>query len=291
MLAHWHWHWHWPLLNTRSRSIVGVVLLCACLIPVCAGQQTGRNLLPARGQGCALGWKQALPVEKTAGCQYAAAQPTVAATRMLAEQVTLFGLPAVQGPLQPSVKTTTPTARAATPKSTKKPPLAPLSMQVPSAVASPATARPFTLAPLIDQTARSHNIDPLLLHAIARVESRHQPGAVSRAGAHGLMQIIAPTAQRFGVDTVDALYDPQTNLWVSARYLKNLQQRFGNNLPLVLAAYNAGEGAVEKYGLRVPPYPETQGYVRQVLSEYQYLRRIAYTQYCSYNNQRHRFMT
>jgi len=270
---------HWQLLKTCSRAAVGGVLLCTGLTTVCAAQQTGGALLPARGQGCALGWKQVLPAQETAqhSCQPAALQPSVAGTRMLAEQVTLFALPTVQGPLPPPEKTTAPIARAATTKASNKPSVAPVPLRAPSAPASPATARPFTLAPLIDQTARTHDIDPLLLHAIARVESRHSPKAVSHAGAHGLMQIIAPTAQRFGVNTVTALYDPQTNLWVSARYLKNLQQRFGNNLPLVLAAYNAGEGAVEKYGLRVPPYSETQSYVRKVLSEYQYLRHIAYT--------------
>ncbi|MDO5088064.1 MAG: transglycosylase SLT domain-containing protein, partial [Comamonadaceae bacterium] len=93
----------------------------------------------------------------------------------------------------------------------------------------------MALAPLIDSAARSHNIDPLLLHAIARVESRHNTRAISHAGAHGLMQVIVPTAARFGVGNAQALHDPQTNLHVSARYLKTLQARFGNQLPLVLA--------------------------------------------------------
>jgi lysozyme len=144
----------------------------------------------------------------------------------------------------------------------------------PAARGAPA-ALPAVLAPLIDRTAQTHDIDPLLLHAIARVESRHQPRAVSSAGAHGLMQVIVPTARRFGVDAAPQLHDPQTNLQVSARYLKTLQQRFGNDLTLVLAAYNAGEGAVEKHGRRVPPYRETQDYVRKVLSEYSLLRRVS----------------
>ncbi|TXK23318.1 lytic transglycosylase domain-containing protein [Ottowia sp. GY511] len=135
--------------------------------------------------------------------------------------------------------------------------------------------RPAAFAPLIDRAARAHDIDPLLLHAIARVESRHQPNAVSHAGAHGLMQVIVPTARRFGVGAAQQLRDPETNLDVSARYLKTLQQRFGNDLPLVLAAYNAGEGAVEKYGRKIPPYRETQGYVRKVIAEYDLLRRVS----------------
>jgi lysozyme len=130
------------------------------------------------------------------------------------------------------------------------------------------------LAPLVDRVARDHDIDPLLLHAIARVESRHQPGAVSHAGAHGLMQVIVPTARRFGVDEAKALQDPDINLQVSALFLKTLQRRFGNNLELVLAAYNAGESAVEKYGRRIPPYRETQNYVRKVLAEYALLLQV-----------------
>lgn len=133
---------------------------------------------------------------------------------------------------------------------------------------------PALLAPLVDRVARDHDIDPLLLHAIARVESRHQPGAVSHAGAYGLMQVIVPTARRFGVDEAKALHDPDTNLQVSALYLKTLQRRFGNDLKLVLAAYNAGEGAVEKHGRRMPPYRETQDYVRKVLAEYALLLQV-----------------
>lgn len=137
-----------------------------------------------------------------------------------------------------------------------------------------AQGSPALLAPLVDRVARDHDIDPLLLHAIARVESRHQPGAVSHAGAHGLMQVIVPTARRFGVDEAKALHDPDTNLQVSALYLKTLQRRFGNDLKLVLAAYNAGEAAVEKHGRRIPPYRETQDYVRKVLAEYALLLQV-----------------
>jgi lysozyme len=140
------------------------------------------------------------------------------------------------------------------------------------------TNGPAGLAPLVDHAAREHDIDPLLLHSIARVESRHQPDAVSHAGARGLMQVILPTARRFGVEGADQLHDPQTNLQVSARYLKTLQQRFGNDLELVLAAYNAGEGAVEKHGRRIPPYRETQEYVRKVLAEYALLRNVSRSQ-------------
>ena len=89
------------------------------------------------------------------------------------------------------------------------------------------------------------------------------------------MQVIVPTARRFGVNAAHELHHPETNLDVSARYLKVLQRRFGNDLPLVLAAYNAGEGAVEKHGRQIPPYRETQGYVRKVIAEYDLLRRVS----------------
>ena len=108
----------------------------------------------------------------------------------------------------------------------------------------------------------------LLLHAIARVESRHDPRAVSHAGARGLMQVMPATGARFGVAEPQALHHAPTNLDVSARYLRVLDRRFEGRLPLVLAAYNAGEGAVERHGRRIPPYAETQSYVRQVLTEY-----------------------
>ncbi|MGE0802104.1 MAG: lytic transglycosylase domain-containing protein [Lautropia sp.] len=130
-----------------------------------------------------------------------------------------------------------------------------------------AETRVLTLAPALTEVAREYRIDPLLLHAIAHVESRHDPRAVSRAGARGVMQVMPATARRFGVatDTEAALLDPNTNLRASARYLQALRERFGDDLRLVLAAYNAGEGNVDKYG-GVPPFPETQAYVRDVMA-------------------------
>lgn len=135
----------------------------------------------------------------------------------------------------------------------------------------PVKSRAVDLAPAVDAAARRHNIDPLLLHAIAHVESRHNPQARSRAGALGVMQIMPGTGQRFGVADSAALHHVPTNLEVSAIYLKSLQERFGNNLPLVLAAYSAGEGAVERHGRRIPPYAETQRYVADVMATYERL--------------------
>lgn len=130
------------------------------------------------------------------------------------------------------------------------------------------------LAPLMAAVAQRHDIDPLLLHAVAHIESRHQSQAVSPVGARGLMQVMPATGRSLGVAEPDrALLTPEANLEASARYLKRLQARFDNDLSLVLAAYNAGEGAVERYGRRVPPFAETQAYVRNVLAVYTELRR------------------
>ena len=132
--------------------------------------------------------------------------------------------------------------------------------------------RIVALAPGVADAARAHGLDPLLLHAIAHVESRHNPQAVSPAGARGLMQVMPATAQRFGVSDPSTLHDAGTNLRASAALLRTLHKRYGDDLRLVLAAYNAGEGAVAKHGNDVPPYPETQAYVRDVSAIYRRLR-------------------
>lgn len=157
---------------------------------------------------------------------------------------------------------------AATPTMTPRP--APPPEPLPAARDAAGAARIRALAPLMAAVAQRHDIDPLLLHALAHIESRHQPQAVSRAGAQGLMQVMPATGRSVGLAEVQT---PQANLEASARYLKQLQARFGNDLALVLAAYNAGEGAVERHGRRVPPFAETQAYVRDVLAVYAELRR------------------
>ncbi len=220
---------------------------------------------------CSSGWDQLLPPSQreqalqARGCSAVGSHPP-----QLAGQLAVYTLPVTYGPLGPLA--------SPSPKRRNTVSSAKFSTSRVVGQARGNDASPVALAPLIDQAARAHDIDPLLLHAIARVESRHKPNAVSHAGAYGLMQVIVPTARRFGVETAQQLHHPGTNLDVSARYLKTLQQRFGNDLPLVLAAYNAGEGAVEKYGRRIPPYRETQGYVRKVLSEYALLRRVSLSQ-------------
>lgn len=158
----------------------------------------------------------------------------------------------------------TPAATPATPQPTTAP--------VPSEPLNKDGQRIVSLAPSLLAVARENQLDPLLLHAIAHVESRHNPQAVSPAGARGLMQMMPATAQRFGVSKPEtALHDAETNLRASAALLRSLQARYGADLRLVLAAYNAGEGAVAKYGNDVPPYRETQAYVRDVTAVYRRL--------------------
>lgn len=118
-------------------------------------------------------------------------------------------------------------------------------------------------SPLIERVAREEGLNPALIHAMVQTESSHQPNAVSPKGAVGLMQLMPETADRFGLSR-NARHQPEPNLRAGMRYLKWLLNYFDQDLALALAAYNAGEGAVDRHGRRIPPYPETQAYVRQV---------------------------
>src|SRR5690606_6814993 len=108
-------------------------------------------------------------------------------------------------------------------------------------------------------------IEMALLDAIIQQESGYDPTAISSAGAVGLMQLMPATARRFGVRD---RRDPLQNLRAGAAYIAWLMHSFNNDLDLVLAAYNAGEGAVRRHGNRIPPYPETQDYVARVRQGY-----------------------
>jgi len=121
---------------------------------------------------------------------------------------------------------------------------------------------------LVDSGTRN-GVDPLLLYSIMHQESTFKPHAISPKGARGLMQLMPPTAIRFGVNNI---FDPRQNIEGGARYLAFLLDYFDNDLSLALAGYNAGEGAVEKYGWQVPPYSETQEYVRRITRRYALLR-------------------
>lgn len=126
---------------------------------------------------------------------------------------------------------------------------------------------------LVDQVAAEFAIDAALLHAIVQVESNYNPQATSHAGALGLMQVIPATGRRFGVHD---LFDPLQNLRAGAAYLVWLDQHFEGELPLVLAGYNAGEGAVRRHGRRVPPYAETRQYIQRVTERYAHTQRDTY---------------
>lgn len=126
--------------------------------------------------------------------------------------------------------------------------------------------------------ADQHGVDEQLLKAIATAESGFNAQAVSPKGAIGLMQVIPDTALRFGVEgdkkrsLEQKLKDPAINVPLGARYLRHLQTLFPGRTDLVVAAYNAGEGAVQRYGNRIPPYQETQNYVKTVMTLYQSLQ-------------------
>ncbi len=115
---------------------------------------------------------------------------------------------------------------------------------------------------IIRAEAKKNDVDASLVSALIRAESNYQPRAVSRKGARGLMQLMPATAKRLSVRLP---FDPASNVSGGVRYLKELLKRFQHRPELVLAAYNAGEGAVESYG-GVPPYRETIGYVKKILS-------------------------
>jgi len=114
-----------------------------------------------------------------------------------------------------------------------------------------------------------YGVDPVLLYAIMHRESAFKKRALSHKGARGLMQLMPATAARFGVRDI---FDPKQNIEGGTRYMRWLLDRFDGDVRLALAGYNAGEGAVDKYGRRVPPYRETQEYVRRISERYSLMR-------------------
>jgi soluble lytic murein transglycosylase-like protein len=122
---------------------------------------------------------------------------------------------------------------------------------------------PPAISAMVDQSARAHGVDPLLIHSVIQVESNYDAQAVSPKGAEGLMQLTPPTARMLGVSNS---FDPGENIEAGVRYLKYLQDLYRDDR-LALAAYNAGPGAVDRFKA-VPPYPETQKYVDRVGQKY-----------------------
>ena len=129
-----------------------------------------------------------------------------------------------------------------------------------------------TVSVLIDHAAMESGLAPSLLRAVVQQESAFNPAAVSRAGAAGLMQLMPGTARRFGVHD---RFDPAQNLRGGAAYLAWLLRHFNHDTDLALAAYNAGEGSVHRHGNQIPPFAETQAYVRSVRRyEAQWIRKL-----------------
>jgi soluble lytic murein transglycosylase-like protein len=136
--------------------------------------------------------------------------------------------------------------------------------------ATGATRTEKDFSALVEQAAKAHDVDPLLVHSMIKTESGYNAYAVSPKGAEGLMQLTPPTARMLGVTNS---FDPQQNIEAGVKYLKYLQTIYKDDR-LALAAYNAGPGAVDKYKW-IPPYPETQNYVYQVGKRYGEARKAA----------------
>ena len=137
----------------------------------------------------------------------------------------------------------------------------------PEDVFTPVPAKPILMPPfreLVEAAAARYSVDADLITSVIAVESNFDPKALSRKNARGLMQLLPETAARLGVQNI---YDPQENIDAGTRYLRELLQKYNNDLVLTLAAYNAGPERVQQYG-RVPPFPETLSYVRRVKRTY-----------------------
>jgi len=164
-----------------------------------------------------------------------------------------------------------PAPQAATPSQTPAP--EPAATSLPPAPPAPEILLPLDFeehgipeAPfgtLIYQMASRYKLNPYLVAAVVQVESAFNPRAISRKGARGLMQLLPATARRFGLPRKKDLFNPQKNLEAGIKYLKWLSERFSGDAARVLAAYNAGEGAVDRFG-GVPPYQETRDYVTRI---------------------------
>jgi hypothetical protein len=128
--------------------------------------------------------------------------------------------------------------------------------------------------PLVNQAAREYAVEPALLKAVMAAESGFNPDAVSAKGAIGLMQVMPATAERYGLQSdrrqnvQQKLTNPKTNIWLAAHYLSDLGKMFEGRLDLVVASYNAGEHAVQRYNNTIPPFPETRSYVEIVTRIY-----------------------
>jgi soluble lytic murein transglycosylase-like protein len=120
-------------------------------------------------------------------------------------------------------------------------------------------------SPIVEVASRAYGVDKALVHAVISAESGYNPAAMSRAGAVGMMQLMPETAKRYGVKN---MLDPVDNIHGGVQYLRDLLMMFKGNVELAVAAYNAGENAVIRYGMKIPPFAETTHYVPKVLGFY-----------------------
>ncbi|CAN5480525.1 hypothetical protein BH10ACI2_BH10ACI2_08280 [soil metagenome] len=157
------------------------------------------------------------------------------------------------------------TAKAANSSGSRSEAASRLAMRANSSLRGYSTGDDLIDSYIVDSTRR-HTVDPLLIVAQMNQESSFKTNARSPKGASGLMQLMPATAKRMGVDDI---YDPKQNIEGGVKYMRQLLDMFSGDVSLALAGYNAGENAVIKYNYQIPPYPETQDYVRRISSKYQ----------------------
>jgi soluble lytic murein transglycosylase-like protein len=197
----------------------------------------------------------ALPTATVAEAPKTAAEPPKPAAETPKPQTA----PAPQ-PVQPTAPSAaSPSAPSAQEKLEQLKKAADMLIEVNAALGAPRS--PY--GQIIYDIAIRHSVNPQLVAALIHVESAFNPRAVSRKGAYGLMQLLPETARRFGVHRKRDLFNPKKNLEAGVKYLKWLTERFAGDAQKILAAYNAGEGAVDRFG-GIPPYHETQEYVQRI---------------------------
>src|SRR5215813_8351461 len=189
-----------------------------------------------------------------------------------------------QGPMSPPARPPVPMTSAqqeqmlrkdGTQDTTKSPsnqtPATPVAnaIKIPVTMSGRITSGNAAIDGVIREAANAYSVDPVLVLSLMRHESSFNVGAVSPKGASGLMQLMPATAVRFGVKNI---FDVRENIFGGTKYLRWLLDRFNGDVRLALAGYNAGEGAVEFYGNRIPPFLETQNYVRAIYARYVNLR-------------------